>query len=317
MNNSDNILEIEGLRKDFASVTALNDVSLSVRRGSICGLLGPNGAGKTTLLRIVNSILVADAGSVRINGIPVSHATTRFFGYMPEERGLYDKMRVEDQIMFFGRLKGGDDRRMRRVMDEYLQLFNLATDKRRRIKELSKGNQQKVQIIATIVHEPELVILDEPFSGFDPINGAILQDLIGKLHDAGTTVMLSSHNMNSIEEICDDIALINKGSLLVNDSLVNIKDAHKDSSLLLSVSSPLSVQTFIDHGLVADMQPSRAMRHRKAFTYRLIKKEGVSNFDILNLASFQSEILHFEEALPSLTDIFMSYTTQRPNDLKT
>lgn len=305
----DNILEIENLRKDFTSTRALDGVSFNVRRGSICGLLGPNGAGKTTLLRIVNSILKSDSGSVRINGQEVSLEATRYFGYMPEERGLYDKMRIEDQIMFFGRLKGGDLRRMRQVMDEYLELFQLKDEKRRRIKELSKGNQQKVQIIATIVHEPELVILDEPFSGFDPINGAILQELIGRLHESGTTVMLSSHNMNAIEEICDDIALINKGHLLVNDSILNIKDSNKDRSLLLTTATPLQLTTFFERGIVSSMQEQPSGK-RKGHTYRIMKMEGRKNFDILDLASFQSEIMHFEEALPSLNDIFIKYTTE-------
>lgn len=306
---TDNILEIDNLVKDFASTRALDGVSFNVKRGSICGLLGPNGAGKTTLLRIINSIMLPDSGRVRINGEDASLKTTRYFGYMPEERGLYDKMRIEDQILFFGRLKGGDVRELRKTMDEYLELFNLSADRRRRIKELSKGNQQKVQIIATIVHRPELVILDEPFSGFDPINGAILQQLIERLHDQGTTVMLSSHNMNSIEEICDDIALIHKGHLLVNDSILNIKDSHKDNSLLLTTSSPLDSTPFIERGVVSEFTAETANSHRKGHRYRIVKNEGKSNFDILDLASYQSEILHFEEALPSLREIFIKYTT--------
>lgn len=304
----DNILEIENLRKEFASTRALDGVSFNVRRGSICGLLGPNGAGKTTLLRIVNSILTADSGSVRINGKDVSLDTTKYFGYMPEERGLYDKMKVEDQILFFGKLKGGEEKRLREVMNDYLELFQLKDDRRRRIKELSKGNQQKVQIIATIVHEPELVILDEPFSGFDPINGAILQELIERLHQNGTTVMLSSHNMNAIEEICDDIALINKGHLLINDSLLNIKDVNKDQSLLLTTDSPLDISVFVERGIVTEMVQTSKNAGRKGYSYRIIKKEGISNFDILDLASYQSNISHFEEKLPSLTEIFMKYT---------
>lgn len=307
---NENILEIENLRKDFVSTRALDGVSFNVKRGSICGLLGPNGAGKTTLLRIVNSILKSDGGKVRINGTEVSLESTKFFGYMPEERGLYDKMRIEDQIMFFGKLKGGDVRRMRTVMDDYLQLFNLKEEKRRRVKELSKGNQQKVQIIATIVHEPELVILDEPFSGFDPINGAILQELIGRLHEKGTTVMLSSHNMNAIEEICDYIALIDKGHLLVYDSILNVKDNNKDDSLLLTTSSPLEIAPFFQKDIVEEMESIKNPLKRKGYTYRIKKKEGKNNFDILDLASFQSEVVHFEEALPSLNDIFIKYTSR-------
>lgn len=302
------ILEISNLSKQFATTKALDGVSFGVNRGSICGVLGPNGAGKTTLLRIINSILTADSGEVKINGIPVSLATTRFFGYMPEERGLYDKMRIEDQIMFFGRLKGGDDRRLREVMDEYLDLFQLKADKRRKIKELSKGNQQKVQIIATIVHEPELVILDEPFSGFDPINGAILQELIERLRQRGTTIMLSSHNMNAIEEMCDDIALLNKGRLLVNDSIENIKDTHKDDTFLLTTSTPLDFRPLAEAGLVADFREETPKNKRKGYCYRISKGPGKSNFDILSHASYQSSVLHFEESLPSLTDIFIKYT---------
>lgn len=302
------ILSIKNLRKDFGSTVALDDVTMDVKRGSITGLLGPNGAGKTTLLRIINSIMTADSGSVEINGIPVSHDTSKYFGYMPEERGLYDKMRVEDQIMFLGRLKGGDPRKLRETMEEYLDLFQLSGQKRRRIKELSKGNQQKVQIVATIVHEPEMVILDEPFSGFDPINGALLQQLIGRLHEKGTTVMLSSHNMPAIEEMCSDIALINKGHLLINDTIENIKDEHKDSSLILTVSSPLDTVPFISNGLVESMEPVPTHNWRKGYAYRIMKKEGKSNFDILDQASYQSDILHFEEALPTLTDIFIKYT---------
>lgn len=302
------ILTVENLRKDFGAKTALKDVSFDVEKGSICGLLGPNGAGKTTLLRIVNSILIADAGSVKVNGEPVSLKTTRYFGYMPEERGLYDKMRVEDQILFFGKLKGGDEKRLREVMREYLDLFRLTDDRRRRIKELSKGNQQKVQIISTIVHEPEIVILDEPFSGFDPINGAILQELISRLHEKGMTVILSSHNMPAIEEMCNDIALINRGSLLIKDSISNIKENHKDNSLLLTTSTPLDLDVVRQGDVIVDAREDIPKNGRKGFAYKLRKNEKVSNLDVLDMIAMQSNILHFEEALPSLTDIFMKYT---------
>lgn len=305
----DNILQITDLRKNFGNTTALNGITLGVRRGSITGLLGPNGAGKTTLLRIVNSIMVPDAGNVTINGLKVSHKTSKYFGYMPEERGLYDKMRVEDQIMFFGKLKGANPSELRETMEEYLELFQLSNQKRRRIKELSKGNQQKVQIIATLVHNPEMVILDEPFSGFDPINGAILQQLISRLHDKGITVMLSSHNMPAIEEMCSDIALINKGNLLLFDSIENIKDSHKDGSLILTTSSPLDENSFRSQGIVSRIETIPAKQWRKGFAYRILKAEGKSNFDVLDHASFQSDILHFEEALPTLNDIFIKYTT--------
>lgn len=312
-NTNDNpsapVLEVKGLRKFFGEKKALDDVSFTVERGSICGLLGPNGAGKTTLLRIINGIMVSDAGDVLVSGLPASLDTSRLLGYMPEERGLYDKMRVEDQIMYFGRLKGGDKKRLREVMDEYLELFNLTSDKRRRIKELSKGNQQKVQIISTLVHEPELVILDEPFSGFDPINGHLLQQLIERLHSRGVTIMLSSHNMPAIEEMCSDIALVNKGHLLVKDSIENIKEANKDDSILMTTTSPLSLPALLDSATVDEISPIKALNWRKGFAYKVRKAAGKSNMELLDAVAMQSDIVHFEKALPSLTDIFIKYTS--------
>lgn len=308
-----NILEIRQLRKFFGDKRALNDVTFSVERGSITGLLGPNGAGKTTLLRIINGIMVADAGEALINGRSASLETTGLVGYMPEERGLYDKMRVEEQILYFGQLKGGNKRRLREVMGEYLELFNLSADRRRRVKELSKGNQQKVQIIATLVHEPELVILDEPFSGFDPINGALLQELIARLHDRGTTIMLSSHNMPAIEEMCSDIALIDHGNLLVKDSIENIKESNKDNTLILTTRTPLATEPLLDSGIVTEIHPVKSLNWRKGHAYSLRKGDGRSNMDLLDAVAFQSDVIHFEEALPSLTDIFIRYTSRHPD----
>ena len=309
----DPILQIHNLRKFFGEKRALNDVSFDVDRASITGLLGPNGAGKTTLLRIINGIMVSDSGEALINGRPASLETTNLIGYMPEERGLYDKMTVEDQIMYFGLLKGGDKKRLREVMKEYLELFNIYDDRRRKVKELSKGNQQKVQIISTLVHEPELVILDEPFSGFDPINGQLLQELIARLHDRGTTIMLSSHNMPAIEEMCSDIALIDHGNLLVKDSIENIKEANKDDSLLLTTSSPLVTEQLIESGTVIEITPTRPVNWRKGYAYSVRKAEGKSNMDLLDAVAFQSDILHFEEKLPTLTDIFIKYTSRHPD----
>lgn len=304
-----NILEIDGLVKNYASTRALDNVSFTVEKGEICGLLGPNGAGKTTLLRIINSLLVSDSGTVTINGIPASLKAGRHIGYMPEERGLYEKMRVEDQIMYFGQLKGGDKARLRIVMNEYMSIFNLSGQGRRLVKELSKGNQQKVQIISTLVHEPELVILDEPFSGFDPINGALLQDLIARLSEKGATIMLSSHNMPAIEEMCSTIALINHGQLLVKGEITEIKENHKTSELLLTTRNPLSLPLLLDSGLFIGAEPTEGIRGRKGNAYLLRKKDGVRNTDLLQAVALQGEILHFEERLPSLRDIFLSYTT--------
>lgn len=302
------ILEIENLNKSFATTKALSDVNLNVEEGAICGLLGPNGAGKTTLLRIINHILVADSGSVRVGGEPASLETSQKIGYMPEERGLYDKMRVEDQIMYFGQLKGGNPKDVRDTMEEYLEIFQLAKEKRRLIKELSKGNQQKVQIISTLVHDPQLVILDEPFSGFDPINGALLQDLVARLHEKGRTIILSSHNMPAVEEMCSSIALVNNGRILVHGALEDIKEDNKTDTMLLTTRNPLHIELLEDSGLTDKVEHISPRGWRKGNAYRIKKRPDTSNNDLLQAVSYQGEILHFEEELPSLTDIFIRYT---------
>lgn len=302
------MLEVNNLNKHYSNVKALDNVSLKIEKGEICGLLGPNGAGKTTLLRIINNLLVSDSGTVLINGEPVSLKATRHIGYMPEERGLYEKMTVEDQIMYFGRLKGGKKPRLRNVMNEYMEIFNLQGQGKRRVKELSKGNQQKVQIIATLVHEPELVILDEPFSGFDPINGALLKDLIARLNEKGSTIMLSSHNMSAIEEMCSSIALINKGQLLIKGDLSNIKDQNRTDRLIVTTRNPLELDLLNGGGLVEDIETITPKNGRKGYAYSLRKKEGVRNNDILDAIALQGEIIHFEEYLPSLNDIFLKMT---------
>lgn len=307
-------IKTDHLVKCFASgndgnttTRALDDISLTIPRGCICGLLGPNGAGKTTFLRIVNNILAADSGEVEILGQPVSmEHTSPLVGYMPEERGLYDRMRIEDQIMYFGLLKGGRKERLREVMNEYLQLFNLADDKRRRIKELSKGNQQKVQIVSTLVHEPEIVMLDEPFSGFDPINGELLRELIDRLHQKGTTIMLSSHNMDAVEKMCDRIAMINHGRIMLDGNLEEIKEGHRDGSITVTTRGPLHLPLLESSGVVADVKEV-PVHGRHGHSYRIHKNQGKSNAELLQTVAIQGDIVHFEENLPTLNDIFLQY----------
>jgi len=305
------ILQIKDLSKNFGDLLALDQVSMNVEQGSICGLLGPNGAGKTTLLRIINGILTKDTGSVQILGKDASLETARKIGYMPEERGLYDNMTIENQIMYFGQLKGAKPARIRDVMRDYLELFNLKGSERRKLKELSKGNQQKVQIISTLVHEPQLVILDEPFSGFDPINGQLLQQLIERLHNNGTTVMLSSHNMHAVEEMCDSIALINHGRLLLEGNINDIKDANKRDEIIMVTTSPLPLSKIGEAGYVDWIRLENTTKQRNGFCYRLKKGTGVNNIDLLTQVTKYSDISLFEEALPSLNDIFISKVSEQ------
>lgn len=308
----DNILEISHVSKAYGELKALDDVSLDISRGSVYGLLGPNGAGKTTLLRIINSILTHDSGSVRIDGIEAALGkTSALIGYMPEERGLYPKMRVMEQIMFFGRLKGASKEELRRNMKEYMDIFRIPqADGNRRVEELSKGNQQKVQIIATIVHQPKLVIFDEPFSGFDPINGQLLIELINRLRSNDSTIILSSHNMAAIEDMATHIGLVNHGHILLDGKLDDIKEAHKDGSYDLVTATPLNIPLLTDSGAVSAIEPSDKPLKRKGYRYTMRCAPGKVSNDILDAVAMQSTIVRFEETLPSLNDIFIKYATK-------
>lgn len=302
-----NILEIEGVSKAYGKLKALDDVNLCVEKGSVYGLLGPNGAGKTTLLRIINSILTHDSGTIRIDGQEAALGkTSHLLGYMPEERGLFPKMRVTEQIMFFGRLKGADKETLRSNMKEFMDIFHISeADGRRKVEELSKGNQQKVQIIATIVHRPKLIILDEPFSGFDPINGQLLADLIERLRESESTIILSSHNMPAIEEMATHIGLVNKGRILLDGKLEDIKEAHMDGKITLTTSSALNLSLLLDSGAVSDAEPATTQRGRRGYSYSVHRAVDKRNNDILDAVAMQSEIISFDESLPSLNDIFI------------
>ncbi len=299
------ILDIENLSKFFGSYLALDNVNLSVEKGTVLGLLGPNGAGKTTLLRIINGILVKDSGSVKVLDAEASLSAARKIGYMPEERGLYDNMTVENQILYFGELKGAKPADIIPLMNEYLSLFNLEGSNKRKVKELSKGNQQKVQIIATLIHKPELVILDEPFSGFDPINGALLESLIERLKSDGTTMIISSHNMHAVEEMCDSIALINKGRLILQGELEEVKDMFKRNEYIVVMSGRLELDKLGETGFFKSVEQIMPPKGRKGFSYKFVKNQDVPSSNIINALSEQAEILLFEESLPSLNDIFI------------
>ena len=219
----DTILKIENVTKSYTGHKALDDVSLEVERGSVYGLLGPNGAGKTTLIRVITRITMADSGRVLLDGKPLTADDVFHIGYMPEERGLYKKMRVGEQALFFARLRGLDSREAERRLRAWFERLNIANWWDKRVEDLSKGMAQKVQFIATVVHEPKLLIFDEPFSGFDPINANLLKEEILGLRDRGATVIFSTHNMASVEEVCDHITLINKSRNILSGSVEEIR----------------------------------------------------------------------------------------------
>ena len=225
------MLTIDNISKSFGSYRALDSVSLHVRRGSVFGLLGPNGAGKTTLIRIINHIIRPDGGTLLFDGHPMTDADVMQIGYLPEERGLYKKMRVGEQAIYLARLKGLDKDTATQRLRQWFDRLEITDWWNRRVEELSKGMQQKVQFVVTVLHNPQLLIFDEPFSGFDPVNADILKREILHLKEQGATVIFSTHNMPSAEELCDDIALIDHAQVVLSGALADIKASHPGQDL--------------------------------------------------------------------------------------
>jgi ABC-2 type transport system ATP-binding protein len=227
------VLKVTNLRKEFDSVVAVNGVSLEVKRGELFGLLGPNGAGKTTTIRTVLNIVEPDAGQITFDGKPFTQATWNIVGYLPEERGLYRKSKIINTILYFAGLKGLKPKEARPQILYWLERFGLKQDAHRKIEELSKGNQQKIQLIISLVHRPQLVILDEPFSGLDPVNQVLLKDVLMELRQKNIAIIFSTHQMDQVEKMCDNICLINKGKPVLNGSLSDIKKQHGTNSVHL------------------------------------------------------------------------------------
>lgn len=222
-------IEVINVTKRFAEHVALNNLSLAVPEQSVYGLLGPNGAGKTTLIRILNQITGPDTGQVLIDGEPLKPQHVERIGYLPEERGLYKKMKVGEQAIYLAQLKGISKAEATKRLKQWFEKFEIGEWWNKTVEELSKGMQQKVQFITTVIHEPDILIFDEPFSGFDPINANLLKESILELRDKGATILLSTHNMNSVEELCDSITLINKGEKILEGKVTEIKEQHRAS----------------------------------------------------------------------------------------
>ena len=299
-----NILQVENVTKRYSAHTALSDVSLEVPQGSIYGLLGPNGAGKSTLIRVVNRITLPDEGRVLFKGKPITDEDIYRIGYLPEERGLYKKMKVGEQAIFFARLKGMSRREAIARLKEWFVRFGIEEWWNKTVEDLSKGMAQKVQFITTILHKPELLIFDEPFSGFDPINANLLKQGILRLRDEGATVIFSTHNMSSVEEICDHITLINKSRNILSGSTDEVRRRFGENVFELiyapgeSALEPAlgSLAEVLEQGEVADT-PYSSMRIRI--------NEGVSVRECIGRANEAVELRSFKEVIPSMNDIFI------------
>ena len=295
----DTFLTAENIVKRFGTHTALDGVSISVPRGRVFGLLGPNGAGKTTLIRIINRITVPDSGTITFDGHPFGADDVQRIGYLPEERGLYKKMKVGEQAFYLASLRGLSAREAKARLKAWFEKFGIESWWNKKLEELSKGMQQKVQFIITAVHEPDLLILDEPFSGFDPVNAELLKKEILTLRDKGATIIFSTHNMASVEEVCDDIALIHKSHVVLQGQVTQIKEEHRTGCYEVVATEG----TLKPVEGVFDVTGSTAQRH--VTTYRLAKAAGVSNADLARAVAAQVEPRSFCEVMPSMNEIFL------------
>ena len=294
-------LSLENVTKAYDSVTAVNAVNLRVRQGAVLGLLGPNGAGKTTTIRMVMNILVPDEGSIRVLDKPVSDESRDSIGYLPEERGLYPRMKVRALIIFLAALHGLTEQEADKRAREWLARFDLGDWSEKKMVDLSKGMQQKVQFITAVIHKPPLVILDEPFSGLDPVNAATIKDVMLEMRDQGSTVILSTHRMEQVEKMCDSICLINHGRNVLDGDLRVIKHSYGKNTAHIEFTGS---DAFLNH-------PSIAAINRFGSGVEAKLKPGADPQELLR-AAVQSgvEISRFELLEPSLNDIFIEKTTR-------
>lgn len=277
------MLQIKDVSKSFGDKQALDRVSLEVKDGCVYGLLGPNGAGKTTLIRIITGITMPDSGQALLNSEPITLKNARRIGYLPEERGLYKQMRVGEQIQYFARLRGLSLAEAIDETNKWLKRFDITSWKKKKIEELSKGMAQKVQFISTVIHRPQLIILDEPFSGFDPINTEQIRQEILRLNQEGTTIILSTHNMESVETLCKEISLINQGKIVLQGAVDEIKEQKKENIFEVVIKTTAG----------------------QTQTKNIIKQKGESNNQLIERISKEGEIVSFVEKLPSMNDIFI------------
>jgi ABC-2 type transport system ATP-binding protein len=296
-------LKIENITKQFRDHIAVDDVSFDVNSQRILGLLGPNGAGKTTLIRIINQIIAADSGKVLIDGHVLTDSSVEDIGYLPEERGLYKKMKVGEQAIYLAQLKGLSRSEAIKRLHHWFKKFDLLDWWDKKVEDLSKGMAQKVQFITTVVHEPKLLILDEPFSGFDPINTNLIKNEILNLRDKGTTVILSTHNMNSVEEICDDIVLIDNSHIVLEGEVNELRNKFKPNQFELIFSGNTMGFTnamWTDYDLVSTQKIGDLTKAN----IKLLNNKSLN--DLLKIALEYVEIHEVKEIIPSMNDIFIS-----------
>jgi len=293
------IIQIQKVSKFYADHTALDKVSFDVPKGCIFGLLGPNGAGKTSLIRIINQITAPDEGQILFNGNPLTKDHIKQIGYLPEERGLYKKMTVYDQLIYFARLRGMDTTAAKKTINEWLEKFEATTWKKKKIEELSKGMQQKIQFIVTVMHNPSFIILDEPFTGFDPKNTQLIKDEIENLRNQGASIMLSTHRMENVEAICDNVVLLNKANVVAQGTVMDVRNSLKDNTYSLTYRGELKATQFTGIDIKENVQ-------KDGSTTLLFTYNDKPDIQLLNNPLIQ--ISEYREVIPSMQEVFLTLT---------
>lgn len=299
------LIECKNVSKSFGEKVALDNVSVDIPKGKIFGLLGPNGAGKTTLIRIINRITIPNSGSVMFDGRPITQEDVEKIGYLPEERGLYRKMKVGEQAMYLAQLKGMNVREAGQELKKWFVKFGIESWWNKRVEELSKGMAQKLQFITTVVHRPSLLILDEPFSGFDPVNAQLIREEILRLKEEGATVILSTHNMESVEELCDNIALINKSKVVISGGVDEIRHKYGNNNVEVIYTSDSALKDTDAFKVLSDTDD--AGRHTAVLS---LSSESCSNKALQDIIAQGVSINSFKELVPRMNDIFIKLVTE-------
>jgi ABC-2 type transport system ATP-binding protein len=299
------LLTVNNVSKVYGDYRALNDVSIEVEKGSIFGLLGPNGAGKTTLIRIINQITMPDTGTVILDGEPLQPNHIKYIGYLPEERGLYKTMKVGEQALYLAQLKGLSKQEAKTRLKYWFDRLEIGDWWDKKIQELSKGMAQKIQFVVTVLHEPKLLIFDEPFSGFDPINANLIKDEILKLRDNGATVIFSTHRMESVEEMCDHMALIHKSNKILDGKLIDIKRQYKNNIFEIGLLAPNPVETSNALNEKFEVFPATFKSINDELQYRVKIPDNIAINDFVAYLTSQGQLTHFVEVIPSASDIFI------------
>lgn len=299
------LLQANSVSKKYGEFIALNNVSIAVEKGAVFGLLGPNGAGKTSLIRIINQITLPDSGTVFLDGEPLRPDHIQNIGYLPEERGLYKSMKVGEQCVYLAQLKGLSAKEAKKRLKYWFERLEIGQWWDKKIQELSKGMAQKVQFIVTVLHEPKLLIFDEPFSGFDPINADLIKDEILRLRDNGATVIFSTHRMESVEQMCDHIALIHQSNKILDGKLIDIKKSYRSNTFEVSLITENKTQVISQLKEKFDLQTAHFKSINDALKYKIKLPQNTSPNGLVSYLTSKGTLNHFVEVIPTANDIFI------------